>query len=190
MSRTAAVIGRISGKRIASDSVTIGRGSLHASIGYRYRMRSSSDDVEFELGVLRNQVRAMRRVVGVLAVAVVALAVRSIGSADAQPTVPPPAAKSIAFTDGDQHVELDASGLRITKPHAQLAITADRIYATAADPGKDGSTIELAVGAADAHVKALSELGSTALVATPKSLCVTIRQIGGRDSMTCIPPVK
>ncbi len=138
---------------------------------------------------IRRQLVTMRRWIGVLATAVVLLAIAVIGRADAQPAP----AKSLSFVDGDQRIDLDATGLRITRSgttRASLAITADRISAVAAEPGKEGPTLDLAVGATDAHVKVLSELGSTAIVATPKSLCMSIRQIGGKDSHTCIPPIK
>ena len=137
---------------------------------------------------LRRQLTVMRRWIAALATAVVLLAIAAVRHADAQPAP----AKSLSFVDGDQRIDLDATGLRVTRAGAKsasLAITADRISAIAAEPGKEGPTFELAVGQ-DAHVKVLSELGSSALVATPKSLCMSIRQIGGKDTHLCIPPTK
>jgi hypothetical protein len=136
---------------------------------------------------LQSQVQSLRRWLGALAVAVALLAIaalRPIASAVAQPAPPPPA-KTLSFVDGDKQIDLDATGLRITRGAAHMSIAADKLTAVSGD-----GTVELSAASAETHVKALSDLGSTSLVATPKSLCVAIRQIGGKDSYTCIPPIK
>lgn len=158
-------------------------------------MSPVTPDLAHELAELRRHVRAQRRWIHGLAVAVALLggaAIRTMDRAVAQPTPPAPP-KSLTFVDGDKRVDLDADGLRVARTGATASVVtigADRLAVVFGDPAKDTSSIELAASAQEAHVKALSDLGSSGLVATPKSLCMSIRQIGGKDSHLCIPPVK